>query len=914
MVDRHTIDRRRRLGPGRIVSYLTPPRVVFSGTFVADVSTVNNDPEHFDTARFNSSYWDAAAGTTLGWWNPGGTGTFGIGAAVITSATNPDGATATDATADRAVGMTLSDGAARTGGRMVDLDSENQLVSEIWGWSIVIADVLGNDVLTADYEPSAFMDLWMKVVGGNFDSGATACWQSHLSNLVWGDTSVSPVLDELRQRSADSGLLSMKFMLDSIDDDPDSPLVTVGRLVGSIGTVSDGEPRTFIAGRQLDPLETRGPFRAMQSAPVEIVDGTAWLDLGNSLPITAVGGPAADIGNLILGVGDEATVAPILPPRVYTANDWYEQTAGIVAVELDEATATAAQAAPLWIAAAGNKTLAEPADGLWLRTEQLVMRLDPDAAVTTTMFARRFGAPAADIDVSFGLDNTVLDQQRVVHPDRPGPMDVGAPANAVLLPTGTRTGRDGTATITVGAADPGNPRSYIDGQVYQVTYGPGSMPPPTGSIAEPSRMLNLLVWSGIDEPTRPSWVRDIAPIFTQYASLYPVMKPIIDLADYSDVHTKRDLVRFAFSADVRDPRYMPVTRDLSAAKRRMILRWLDDPILFDEDDPADLRRALQMAIELEHATIPPYLTALFSMIPGTNRHVALLLSQVVAEEMGHMVMAANLLVAIGGAPQIGRPGFIPRYPGPVPGGLAHGLTLRLRRLSVEQIRDVFLPIERPSKLHRMIGTRQTGTSGAYDETGTIEGYYAQIERSLEQLALRGAITFGHADRQITDWMGARRVEPVVDLQTALHQLRRIVREGAGKDADDPTITHSDGDDAPLGHYFRFTEIVQGKTLTKVDDEWRYEGDVIPLDPADVLPMIDDPLLEAFPVGSRARLRAETFHRRYHALLGSLHEAFNGSPDRFDDALALMHSIGVLGRRLAATPLDDGSGRTAGPVF
>ena len=37
-----------------------------------------------------------------------------------------------------------------------------------------------------------------------------------------------------------------------------------------------------------------------------------------------------------------------------------------------------------------------------------------------------------------------------------------------------------------------------------------------------------------------------------------------------------------------------------------------------------------------------------------------LIESVVMEEMLHMVLAANVLNAIGGTPSIGRPGFVPR--------------------------------------------------------------------------------------------------------------------------------------------------------------------------------------------------------------------------------------------------------------
>ena len=68
--------------------------------------------------------------------------------------------------------------------------------------------------------------------------------------------------------------------------------------------------------------------------------------------------------------------------------------------------------------------------------------------------------------------------------------------------------------------------------------------------------------------------------------------------------------------------------------------------------------ALQTAIELEHSTIPVYLTALYSIKPNANREVAALIRSVVIEEMLHMALACNILISIGGSPSIGQPGFI----------------------------------------------------------------------------------------------------------------------------------------------------------------------------------------------------------------------------------------------------------------
>ncbi len=82
------------------MSYLGVPRLVFAGKFQADPSTVNNDPEHFDTARFQPSYQQlgqpSATGMTDGWWNPSGTGAWRFLDCVVTAVVYADGSTCMD--------------------------------------------------------------------------------------------------------------------------------------------------------------------------------------------------------------------------------------------------------------------------------------------------------------------------------------------------------------------------------------------------------------------------------------------------------------------------------------------------------------------------------------------------------------------------------------------------------------------------------------------------------------------------------------------------------------------------------------------------------------------------------------------------------------------------------------------------
>ena len=61
-----------------------------------------------------------------------------------------------------------------------------------------------------------------------------------------------------------------------------------------------------------------------------------------------------------------------------------------------------------------------------------------------------------------------------------------------------------------------------------------------------------------------------------------------------------------------------------------------------------LHRHLHAAMQLEHATIPPYLTALYSIHPGTNAAATQIVRAVAVEEMLHLTLAANVLNAVAG--------------------------------------------------------------------------------------------------------------------------------------------------------------------------------------------------------------------------------------------------------------------------
>src|SRR3989442_973284 len=113
------------------------------------------------------------------------------------------------------------------------------------------------------------------------------------------------------------------------------------------------------------------------------------------------------------------------------------------------------------------------------------------------------------------------------------------------------------------------------------------------------------------------------------------------------------------------------------------------------DTMASLRRHLQIAIEIEAATLPPYLCALYSIKDGHNQEAAAIVRSVLIEEMLHLALAANVLNAIGGTVRLNHAFMVPRYPVTLPHSEGDFL-VGLGPLSKGAI-ETFMQIERPGK-------------------------------------------------------------------------------------------------------------------------------------------------------------------------------------------------------------------------
>jgi len=898
------------------VSYLSTPRLHFAGKFQADVSTVNNDPEHFDSAKFRSSYQLPGPGATNGWWNPNGTGAWRFFECTVGRVVYADGSICDDPMLDPVVGAPLNDLDSRVEGKLVDLDPEQQMVSQIWGFQVLLGRPGHGFGFRSDFEVAAFSDIWGRFPQKIDDSTFGAFYQSVLNLIEWAGDGGSRFLKELAGKKPPQQL-SIKFNVDAFNNDAKSPQFTFGRVVGSIGPHVSGEPRHFV-GRCL-PVVTAPPGNPplpFNPAYAQLDDGVLSIDLGNSLPIASPAGPIADQGPLYAALQPASGPPVLLAEIIYQSPDWYAATAGVVSMKLNAGQLKQAQTTPLCVVQSTpnglQPLLLEVANGEFLRADDFVFRFNPGESKSTKLYATIFGKPAPKQKISLTYDPSAMQAQATAGAV-PGPQKVGVPEAAFTFPASLATGADGTVELKMKAGDPGNPRRYIDGQLYGVTYQLGATPPPIGSVQNGNQMLSALVFSGYPEPKSPTWVEHVQPIFEQYANLYPVMRPIVDLSNYASVIGKRSILQKVFSTPITNPNYMPVTRDLSEGKRQMLLKWLagSPPLYMQLNSVAALCMALQTAIELEHATIPPYLCALYSIKSGCNVEVAELIRSVVMEEMLHMAIVANLLISIGGSPNISHPKFVPRYPGSLPGGLRADLVVHLKRCSIPQIRDCFMSIEAPEQRIEAVKGKVRAHDPNDSSWFTIGWFYNQIERALAELEKTGKITFGHADRQVKDWSGTGKLYVITNFAEAITALNEVRHQGEGRGPLDP-----DDGEGEFAHFYKFAEIVAGRRLVFHPDKkkFAYDGEVIPFDPDAVWPMMDDPDIAVFSAGSRARVLSEQFAQTYHALLRGLHRTFNGEPGYLREAIGLMYSLDLAARELMTVASGRNDGTTAGPCF
>lgn len=328
---------------------------------------------------------------------------------------------------------------------------------------------------------------------------------------------------------------------------------------------------------------------------------------------------------------------------------------------------------------------------------------------------------------------------------------------------------------------------------------------------------------------------------------------------------------------------------------------------------------VQNAIELEHATIPPYLTAMFSLKPGTEREIWNMIHSIVIEEMMHMTISSNIMNAIGGSPDINKASFVPEYPGPLPMGIGDDLTVNLTAYSKEQVHDCFMEIEEPEYPLDLDERKDPGVEAlaksAYEKLpdphyDTIGEFYEVLKKQILKIAPDKLP--GIASKQVTSpFFEADRLFPITTKQEAAQAIDIIVEEGEGS-----TKSPQDGE-GEFAHYYKFEELFRGQRLQEDSGAkygYSFTGPKIPFNADNVWAIKPNTKAKMFAPGTEERRRVDQFNTSYRSLLNGLHETFNGNPKLLSNTIGLMFDIKLYAEKLCATPFPGEKGVYIGPTF
>jgi hypothetical protein len=208
-------------------------------------------------------------------------------------------------------------------------------------------------------------------------------------------------------------------------------------------------------------------------------------------------------------------------------------------------------------------------------------------------------------------------------------------------------------------------------------------------------------------------------------------------------------------------------------------------------------------MQIELATIPPYLTAYFSIIDPVNPNIdeypnppinlqnisemKKTLRQISGQEMLHLVMVGNIMKSLGFQPKLYNIDFVVEYPAPIPffdGGLIFHL-LPASKTTLES----FIQIEKPEPVPNLLG----GTSWIY-----LGKFYKDLENTMEQLSQQGVIQFRDNTAEQFPEIGYRQetgpLVQVKNLQDAKRAIQIIITQGEGSTGE-----------SEFSHYYRFQQ-------------------------------------------------------------------------------------------------------------
>lgn len=319
-----------------------------------------------------------------------------------------------------------------------------------------------------------------------------------------------------------------------------------------------------------------------------------------------------------------------------------------------------------------------------------------------------------------------------------------------------------------------------------------------------------------------------------------------------------------------------------------------------------VRKLVQGAIDIEFATLPPYLYASMTILPDTNAPAKMRLQSIIMQEMIHMCLACNIMNAIGGTVRINAP----RLPGHLPGDVAGKLIIHLypfSKIAMAQGMAIEMPVKPVEPKMLKAGP---------DQSITIGEYYERLKGALAKLP-KSAWT-PHRNQVDDGQFFQGNVFAVNNLEDACTAIDNIVSEGEGS----PVTPENKGSPLDfrneLAHYYRFWEVFKNQVIEKdikagPKDSGYQWGAPLGVDFAKSYPAIIDPEQHDFSnEPAAARAAQDRCNAAYAAMIAALTQAFAGTNGQLGVAVRAMFELRMAAIEALNTPLN--SGKVSGPAF
>lgn len=614
------------------MSVLSLPRIHFTGSTDWSPSTANNAPNTYneqDVEPFledgvtidNYLPWLKKLNTGMqqpnGSWNVYGDHATKFSNTKITAGQTVAGSVTSDPLIGAPVslqGLVYSDGPAPARLVMTDPFTGGEATSQIFYQWLVVGNLTGPQSEWVGFKAGAagrIFSRWpfqTRNLGITFKEGMVGCiWQAAARNqdIEWYGVERSPLLAALQAAvtsGSNQGLLmrfasyaTLYYQATFFNGKPitnglelveayangftgDNPARS--SMVGTFGIWEEGELASAPSGRLLLPaaspqLVPAGAGTAALGPAVAKIDpvrNVLAIDFITTFPELDQQLEKADFGTLQLQSRDAAgNVTPIaqLPSSSYNRQA-YEASGGIsefpIAAGLALDNLELAQPIP------GGAIVALRQTTLSAETDDRCVYIDEGQTVSATIAVSANGAPACGtsklLPAQYDSNGNLLTQPVIAVADANG-----APFSGNVVPV-----QGSSVTITI--------RSLSPGACFLAFYPFTDQPPtsiPQAGIPLPSTFyiaVRMLPFDDELERSTPdsqlSWAFLYTNVLRVFALVYPVMCLVRDLSNRNVVTAMAEQLKFAVSLDsFESTLYMPITRDLSAGKRKLLQRWVN---------------------------------------------------------------------------------------------------------------------------------------------------------------------------------------------------------------------------------------------------------------------------------------------------------------------------------------------------